>query len=147
MYWARTGTLASRFVLGEAVIVRLPSGEMFVLNESASALWAGIDGKSTTAELAGSLGELYGTDVPESDVEGLLADLQEAGLVHCVEVAQPAVVEPWDAGTVGVYARPAIKARERLETLAGGCGSGYDPPTFPNCQTVTPPPICTNQMF
>ncbi len=122
-YYRRAPDATSRLVLNEAVVVRARQGDMALLNESASVLWAAADGTKTGDQLAAELARRYGLTSPPV-VQPFLDELADEGLLT-------AAASPIEGGTAlpfpdpTAYAPPATKARETLETLAATCGSAW----------------------
>ena len=75
--------VVAREIEGELIIVPIAAGigdledELYTLNETGKALWAGLDGKRTLQEIARGLAEEY--EAPpgeiEEDVRGLVEEL------------------------------------------------------------------------
>jgi hypothetical protein len=134
-YYARSANTACREVLGEAVILRLPEGEMFVLNASGSVLWALLDGTRTCAQVLADFSAAYGlNNCPEA--ENFLAALTEAGLVALGEAKAGRDVAQYCSSAPAAYLPPEIRTRELVETLAGICISGYTGEPDQMCQTI-----------
>jgi len=122
---------ASRLVAGEVVIVRVPDGDMAVLNESGGAVWCAADGTRRAGEVAEVLAARYGP-AARPDAEAFLRELVSLGLVVRLPgpLDSPAKVPPLPEPTA--YRPPAVRVHEKLETLAGICGSTFG--TYTNCQ-------------
>jgi len=134
-YYRHHDATASRLVLGEMVIVRLPDGEMTVLGESASLLWAAVDGTRDLAALAALLQQAYGLPSPP-DIGAFLGELEEQGLLRTLPAPAPDPRDRLPAPAPSAYAPPAVRVRERLETLAGTCPSAFDnQPATGDCRT------------
>ncbi len=118
-YYRRPPDIASRIVDGEAVLVRMPGNEVFMLNHAASRMWVGTDGTRTAADLA------HGLDT--SAVQAFLDEMCELGLIlrssSPAEAADtfPQVVD-WPETTMEP---PCIRASETIEVLAGICDSAW----------------------
>lgn len=67
----------------EIVVMRLDSGEFFSLAGTAAAAWRLIDGTRDRTSLVAALAEQYDGEeaVIAADVDDLLAELQEQGLI------------------------------------------------------------------
>ena len=129
-FFAHAANAASRLVAGEMVIVRVPDGEMTILNESGSALWAAADGTRTAEDLAATLQSRYGLG-QAPDVRPFLQELVAGGLLTESEAPAPARVTP-PAPSPTAYAPPATQVQEKLETLAGICVTSFG--GFANCR-------------
>jgi hypothetical protein len=68
---------------GRIVLLHLPSARRLVLSDTASRIWEGLADGRDPGELAASLASAYGTqtDVVAADVDRLVADLLERGLL------------------------------------------------------------------
>jgi len=130
LHYRHAPDTVSRLVAGEVVIVRVPDGEMTVLNESGGAVWCAADGTRRPEEIAGFLAERYRLAAPP-DVRPFLGELAGCALLVASEkpLGAPAAVPPFPAA--GEYAPPALRVRERLETLASICDSSFG--GYPNC--------------
>ena len=73
---------------GLDVMVRDPRDWLHHLTGTSAALWTLIDGRSSTEQIIGDLGEIYDTtpDSIRDDVERALTELAEAGLLAAPEV-------------------------------------------------------------
>ncbi|MBN2713931.1 MAG: PqqD family protein [Planctomycetes bacterium] len=125
IYYMRSETTASRLVLGEMVIVSLPDGEMTVLNESASAVWAFLNGDKTLVEVEQALQSRYDLQIQPS-LSSLIASFLESNLVLAGSSPFKSDRLCPDAPAATSYEEPMIMAKELLETLAGGCPSAFD---------------------
>lgn len=79
----------SRVVANEAIVVPIRRGaadmdSIYTFNETGTTLWAMIEAKRSTAELAAHLESEYGLSAESAaaDTERFLADLAEAGLIE-----------------------------------------------------------------
>ena len=123
--------------MGEAVIVRLPEGKITVLNPSGTILWLSAQNGATTAELAEKLAGAYGlSDPPERDAKAFVDSLHEDALLAPYGSRDALPEDPSPASEA--YEAPAVRLAEAVEALAVSCTSGYNPPTYPDCQTVFP---------
>lgn len=85
--------IVAREIEGELIIVPLVSGigdlddELFTLNESGREIWKRLDGKTSLADVSGSLSKEYDCPVEEieQDVLGLVEELVKRRML--VEVA------------------------------------------------------------
>lgn len=131
-YYRRSPAVASRVVDGEAVLVKMPERMLYVLNRSASMIWAGADGTVPGCELAPSVprqlvrpgrGPTYR---PRQGLAGFLDEMVRLGLFERAdspcdapdafpqEVTWPDTDEPEPA---------AVLASERVEAMAGVCSA------------------------
>jgi hypothetical protein len=85
----RDHNLVSRTVAGDTLLVPIRSGAadlqfLFVLNDTAAWIWDRIDGRRGIEQLTDELAATFEVERPvaRADVERLLSDLREAGLVH-----------------------------------------------------------------
>ena len=60
----RAAAVRAAFLDGEAVLYGIEQGRSVLLNESAAAVWAAIDGQSTVREISADLADLHGVDRP-----------------------------------------------------------------------------------
>lgn len=69
---------------GEAVVYDPVASELHYLNHSAALIFGLCDGRTTIAEMAGTIGEAYEIDPDELDgqIRPLLKKLRESGLVE-----------------------------------------------------------------
>jgi len=125
VYYQHARDLASRLVANEAVIVRPATGEMTVLNEAASVLWAAADGTRSAVDLAKVLKQAYGLEqAPE--IQAFLDDLVARRLLEPQDAPAPAACVRLPAPVPSAYALPGVVACEPLETLAATCASGWE---------------------
>lgn len=68
---------------GETVLLDLASGAYFTLNETGTLIWERLAAGATPEELATALAEAFAVahEVARRDVDALVAELLEAGLV------------------------------------------------------------------
>ena len=89
--------IETAFVGGEAVLLRVSSGQVYALNPSASAVWLLlVDGVRTADALALELSDIVdvAADVLLPDVEAALADFGRLGLLEPTDDAEPTVQFP-----------------------------------------------------
>ncbi len=69
---------------GDTVLLDAEAGMYYTLNEVAASVWDKIDGKRAIGEILDLMLEEYDVDRPtlEKDLEGLVADLLDKGLVQ-----------------------------------------------------------------
>jgi hypothetical protein len=69
--------VAARAVAGQMLIVLADRGEVMVLNDTGTRLWAWIDGIRSVREIVGALAETYKIEVgqAEADTRGFLESL------------------------------------------------------------------------
>jgi coenzyme PQQ synthesis protein D (PqqD) len=87
--------VVSRVVANEAIVVPIRRGvadmdSIYTFNETGTTLWAMIEAKRSTAELASHLETEYGLSAESAaeDTERFLADLSEAGLIERISSEQ-----------------------------------------------------------
>jgi hypothetical protein len=84
--WAQSGSLAQVPSEGRVAMIDLdrPADPPMVLEGTAAAIWAAIDGERTLAEVVAAVAEAYGLPAEQvrGDVETFVADLAERGLVR-----------------------------------------------------------------
>ncbi|MHC4873513.1 MAG: PqqD family protein [Planctomycetota bacterium] len=135
MFYSRKEEVSHRFIANEAVIVNLKSGEMTVLNESGSAVWAELDGQKDIAQLTDSIKSKYsGAVVP--DLADFIEDLYSKKLL--VKSENPLQAEATEVNQISetdFKELPAVISFEKLETLAGICGSSYTGEIAADCRT------------
>ena|SRR5687767_12944854 len=85
----RDQNLVSRQIAGETLLVPIRSGAadldfLFVLNDTAAWIWERVDGVRSVDQLVQELVITFQVDAARArqDVEQLLSNLREAGLVH-----------------------------------------------------------------
>jgi chemotaxis protein methyltransferase CheR len=85
----RDQNLVSRKVAGETLVLPIRAGaadlqHLFVLNDTAAWIWERLDGRRGIEQLAGELATEFEVDETRAreDIERLLAQLSETGLVH-----------------------------------------------------------------
>ena len=68
----------------EVMLLDVSSGEFYSLNETAAAVWQGLQRGDSAARIAESLVGTYGVDpaIAQHDVEELIAELRNMGLLH-----------------------------------------------------------------
>ena len=68
----------------ELVLYDSQTGQSFALNATGAKVWELCDGAQTVAAIAEQVARTYGLNLQEalSDVQELLGDLRQAGLVH-----------------------------------------------------------------
>jgi hypothetical protein len=112
-FYARSPDVASRVVDGEAVLVKMPEGVLYVLNGSASRMWARADGVRGIEDVA------EGVDLNEART--FLGGMAELGLLERTPSPRGAPEAfPQDIDLPPSREAPAIRASEPVETLAGG---------------------------
>jgi hypothetical protein len=83
----RAPNLASRVLLGEAIVMNPADSSLFNLNETATAIWLAADGRTTLRQIVERdiCGD-FEVDIEEaiSDAEGLLSDLSRHGILLMV---------------------------------------------------------------
>lgn len=69
---------------GETVLLDAEAGTYYTLNEVAASAWDKIDGRRGLGEIVELLLEEYDVDraTLQTDLKGLVADLEDKGLVH-----------------------------------------------------------------
>jgi hypothetical protein len=74
---------------GDTVLLDAEAGTYYTLNEVAASVWDKIDGKRAIGEILELMLEEYDVDqlTLEKDLEGLVADLEDKGLVEKKRVA------------------------------------------------------------
>jgi hypothetical protein len=87
--YQKSPSIVTRDIAGEVILVpiRHHVGDLdsvYTLNETASRIWALIDGQRTVGEIRDAMVAEYDTDVEEAgrDVAALVAQLQAAGAVE-----------------------------------------------------------------
>ncbi|MER2598411.1 MAG: PqqD family protein [Caldilineales bacterium] len=75
-----------RLVDGAVLLIHLPSGDYYSLDEVGSRIWQAIDGSCTAAQIAELISAEYAVDRDKAmtDVLHLVEELAEAGLVLAV---------------------------------------------------------------
>ena len=110
-YYRRSPVIASRFVDGEAVLVKMSDCVLYVLNSSASRVWLMADGVRSPAEIA------EGND--PAAVAAFLRRLVEIDLMERSTSALPEPdVFPQTVELPPSPEPPAILVSERVEVLA-----------------------------
>jgi len=118
-YYGRRADVAGRVVEGEAVLVKLPEGMLYVLNPSASRIWIMADGVRSGTELA------EGKD--PAAVAGFLREMAELGLLERTSSPGPEPEDfPQEAEVPPSSEAPAIRISEPVETLAGPSACGLE---------------------
>ena len=92
---ARTDDNLSSTLAGEEVVLNLKDGVYYGLNDVGARVWALLDTEDTPREVCDALQEEYDVDrtILEADVLGLLADMEERGLIE-----RPSSAEANDLG-------------------------------------------------
>ena len=115
--YRRSTGVASRVVDGEAVLVKLPEGRLFILNPAASRIWVEADGRRSGADLAEEWGG--------AEVQAFFDEMVEMGLFERTDSPGATADQyPQDVEwpQVGVPPQaPRIRASEVIEALAGLC--------------------------
>ena len=133
-YYCRSSSVAGRLVLNEAVLVRLPEGEMTVLNPSASVLWSLLDGTRTVEELESHLASRYSI-TGRLSVKSLLQELAERHLIVLLDGPDRPQIAPFPCpGIQPPWIQPAIRVQEQIHALAGPCGSSFTGQPLANCR-------------
>ena len=78
--------VCAAYIDDEAVLYDVARARPVLLNVTASAVWAAIDGERTVAEITSMLAELYGADEPtvRPGVTSTLVSFDELGLLQGV---------------------------------------------------------------
>ena len=80
----RAESVLTAFLDGEAVLYLVDEARPVLLNTTAAAVWAAIDGTATVAEIAALLADLYETDpaAVRDDVKSAVQRLRELRLTN-----------------------------------------------------------------
>lgn len=78
-------------VADETVLMDLKTEAYFGLNETGTRIWQLVSDRRTVGEISRSLADLFDAPAPRvrEDMETLLAELQESGLIHTAVAAGP----------------------------------------------------------
>lgn len=81
--FAAAESLVANEIDGESVVLNLATGRYFGLNEVAAAIWGWMQEPRTVEDLIGLVTSEFdvGVDVARADVEALLGQMTERGLV------------------------------------------------------------------
>lgn len=85
--FVKDSAIAERIIDGKAVIVKIESDEVLVLNDTGTILWQMVDGRRSAEEILKDFSAEYDTDIEETrrDIEEFLYSLYKSGLIKVYE--------------------------------------------------------------
>ncbi len=135
MYYHQKEKISHRIVADEAVIVNLDSGEMTVLNPAGAKVWIELNDGKSIEQVADEL-KNFCLEISVYALNEFVEELCIKGLLR--KSNEPSNLKTKIADTISkdkLEALPQIISYEKLETLAGICGSGYTGEAMADCRT------------
>ena len=111
-YKLNSEDIAAETIAGEAVVLNLSSGVYYGLDGAGGLAWALLERGHSTEEVAARIATRYETDEAAvlADVEALLSELLEEGLLLADDDATPGEVADDELPPPGGYAKPELRA-------------------------------------
>lgn len=113
----RDADVSAERLNGDVIAVNLKTGAYFTLSGPAADVWTAFTSGAPTSACLEALDEAYSITVPRDQIEGLLAECEEHGLITDVVAAAPQALSlPNDHERLS-WARPVLEVFDDLQDL------------------------------